>query len=191
MERATGILFFTLLIIGLAFFICAARQVDPEKRKKWSSLGITVESTALFIFGSASLLQIHFSAQPTSTGSISHLVQHHGKYPSSDFQLITTKGDNVALHADYSGIRLIENEQATVKFIQYNHTLIDLRMLTGPSQGWHLQESDGTLSCWLLLLMGLAGFWGARHEWLRNVNAGTSTSQVDAAVDTSSIINLR
>jgi amino acid transporter len=191
MERATGILFFTLLIVGLALFIYAARKTDPEKRKRWSSWGLTVEAIAFFIFGSLSLLQIHFSARPTLTESISHLVQHHGKYASSDFQLIALNGANVGLHADYSGTRLIENERATVKFIQYNHTLIDLTMLTGPSQGWHLQESDGTVSCWLLFLMGLAGFWGARHEWLRNVNAGTSTSQVDAAVDTSSIINLR
>jgi hypothetical protein len=108
------------------------------------------------------------------TGSISHLIQHHGKYASSDFQLITAKGDDVDLHADYSGIHLIENERATVKFILYNHSVIEFTMLTGPSKGWHLKESDGTLSCWLLLLMGLAGVGGARHEWLRDVSTGTS-----------------
>jgi hypothetical protein len=123
---------------------------------------------------------------------MSRLVQHHGKYNSSDFHLITTKGDDVTIHSDYSGYRLIENEQATVKFVQYDHTLIDLTMLTGPNQGWHLKESDGSLSCWLLLLMGLAGFWGARYEWLRDVDTKrpTSQSEMNAEVDTRSIINL-
>jgi amino acid transporter len=101
MERATGIFFFPFVIFGLFLFIYAAREPDLEKRKKWSSLGITVESLGFFIFGSVSLLQIHFSARPVVTGSISHLIQHHGKYASSDFQLITAKGDDVDLHADY------------------------------------------------------------------------------------------
>ena len=175
MERVTSIFFLTLLIVGLAILVSAKYQANPEKRKKWSSLGLTVEATAFFIFGSMSLLQLHFSARPTLTGSISHLVQHHGKYPSSDFRLITTKGDDVAVHADYSGSHLIENEQAEVKFVQYDHTLTDLTMLTGPTQGWHLKESDGALSCWILLIMGLAGFWGARYEWLKDGNIRTST----------------
>jgi hypothetical protein len=145
---------------------------------------------AFFIFGSVSLLQIHFSVRPTVTGSISHLVQHHGKYSSSDFHLITTKGDEVSIHADYSGLSLIENEQATVKFVQYNHALTDLTMLTGPTQGWHLKESDGTLSSCFLLLMGIAGIWGARNEWLKDVDTSTPASEVDGEIDTSSIINL-
>jgi hypothetical protein len=58
MERVVGIFFFALMIVGLVVLLCAKSKVHPEARRKWSVLGIVIESFALFFFGSVSLVNV-------------------------------------------------------------------------------------------------------------------------------------
>jgi hypothetical protein len=54
-----------------------------------------------------------------------------------------------------------QGELAKVRFLEYNQNILDLTMLSGPTQGWHLTESDGSTTYLLVSLAGVAFWCGA------------------------------
>ena len=62
---------------------------------------------------------------------------------SSRFNLTDDSGRVTSIRCRYTGPGLREGDRAWVRYLEYNHTLIELTMLSGPYTGWRLQESAG------------------------------------------------
>ena len=51
-----------------------------------------------------------------------------------------------------------------MRYVAYNRKLLELDMLTGPYQVWHLRESSGERGCWVWVAIGaVCGFFAYRQ----------------------------
>jgi len=127
--------------------------------------GLALEGTSFLLFGLLSMYFVYRSAKPSIEGTITQLKQFHGKYPSSDFTVVSGSGQLAAIHCDYNGASLQTGERIRVRYIQYNGDLLDADILAGPAAGWHHVESEGYIWGIALALMGAAFFIGGVREW--------------------------
>ena len=63
-------------------------------------------------------------------------------------------GHAVLIRCRYRGPGLVRGERARVRYVEYNGKLVEMDMLTGPFQKWHLQESSGEQGWWWWAAIG-------------------------------------
>lgn len=73
-------------------------------------------------------------------------------------------GHAIMIRCRYRGPGLVEGERARVRYVAYNRTLLELDMLSGSYQAWHLRESSGEQGCWWWATIGVVcGFFAYRQ----------------------------
>jgi len=88
----------------------------------------------------------------------------------------------VAVHSEYNGQALKDGERATVHFVSYDKTLLDITVLTGAYAGWRLEESDGGSAEIFLAFMGIALFCAASYENRRDLKLQKAASAMSGRV---------
>jgi hypothetical protein len=70
----------------------------------------------------------------------------------------------------------VQGERARVRYVAYNSKLVEMDMLTGPYQEWHLRESSGEQGCWGWVAIGLVcGFFAYRQ--VTKIRQGQTTAR--------------
>jgi len=154
------------LIAGVGAIIASKNKAKSVRRRyTWQAGGIALEAVAFLFFGLMSIYLSKASERPTITGSIIEIKQFHGKHPSSELIVAAPSGDTARIHSQCQGDWLHVGDVVTVRYVRYDRTLLDLKVMSGGQAGLRLQESDQTLWAGLLAAIGIAFGIGAVHTW--------------------------
>jgi hypothetical protein len=158
MQNFVGWTFFLLLFVGVGFALFGRRMPqNPGQCTHPQAIGLMIGGSACLWFA---VLNGYFelnSPRPTMTGTIGGLSQKHGnRSSSSDFVVVGDDDQRVAIHCHYAGTGLQMGERIRVRYIQYNHNLLEAEILSGSVSGWHFAESDGRWLYGCMAMLGLA-----------------------------------
>jgi hypothetical protein len=161
-EDIVGVSFFAVLITGIVVAISGSRNsLTPRQRALWRGWGLSLMSVALIAFGVVSFQFIHNSPRPVVEGNlwdirelVSTTRRHSSTSRSSRFMITDAAGHAVLVRCKYSGPGLVEGERARVRYVAYNQKLLEMDMLDGPYQAWHLRESSEENDCWWRVSFG-------------------------------------
>lgn len=172
-EDIVGVSFFALLFSAIVVAISGSRTtLTPRQRALWRGWGLSGISVALLAFGLVNFLLIHNSPRPVVEGNLWDIRESQGNgWSSTRFMITDANGHAVLIRCRYSGPGIVEGERARVRYVEYNRSLLEMDMLTGSYQAWHLRESPGEEGCWWWVAMGVVcGFFAYRQ--LRKAGQG-------------------
>ena len=165
-EDIVGVSFFALLIPAVVATISGSRNtLTPRQRTLWRGWGLSLISGAFLAFGLVSFQLIHNSPRPMVEGNLWDIRElYSSNAHSTRFMITDAAGHAVPIQCRYSGPGFIQGERARVRYVEYNKKLVEMDMLTGPYQQWHLRESSGEQSCWWWVAIGVVcGFFAYRQ----------------------------
>ena len=165
-EDIVGLSFFALLIPAIVVAISGSRtKLTPRQQALWRCWGLGLVSGAFLAFGLVSFQFIHNSPRPVVQGNLWDIRELSGsKAHSTRFMITDAEGHAVLIRCKYSGPGFVEGERARVRYVAYNRKLVEMDMLTGPYQEWHLRESSGEQGCWGWVAIGVVcGFFAYRQ----------------------------
>lgn len=165
-EDIIGCSFFALLIPAVIVTISGFRTtLNPKQRALRRGWGLGLISCALLAFGLLNFQLIHCSPRPVVEGNlwdIRELVSNRAQL--SRFMITDASGHAVQVWCNYTGPGLEPGERARVRYVAYNGKLLELDMLTGSFQLWHLRESSGEWVWWGWVAVGVVcGFFAYRQ----------------------------
>jgi hypothetical protein len=157
--------FIGLLCGGLGCLVYGSQnKSNPALQRKWLRAGFFVEGVAFCLFGFSNIYLIGASPTPTIIGTVQHLRQFNGKYPGSDFDVVSGDNPGHPIHARYNGPLVHNGDTVEVRFVQYDHSLLSLRRSSGEGRTFEIREVNQSKSSYLLSLFGLGFFamalWG-------------------------------
>jgi hypothetical protein len=165
-EDLVGICFFALLIPAIVVAISGSRTtLSPRQQARWRGWGLGLISVTLIVFGLVSFQLIHNSPRPVVEGNLWDIQQAIGSSDySTRFMITEADGRAIPIRCRYSGPGLVEGERARVRYVAYNRKLVEMDMLSGSYQQWHLRETSGEQGYWFWMFIGvLCGFFAYRQ----------------------------
>jgi len=166
-EDIVGVSFFAVLFPGVVIAIAGSRNsLTPRQRALWRCCGLGLVSGAFLVFGLLSFALIHNSPQPVVEGNLWGIHELFStKQHSSRFMITDASGHAVEIRCQYTGPGLVEGERARVRYVAYSKKLLELDMLSGPYQLWHLRESSGEAGCWGWIAIGVVCGVVSYRQW--------------------------
>lgn len=174
-EDIVGVSFFTLLIPAIVVTISGSRNsLTSRQRALWRGWGLSLISVALIAVGLVSFQFIHNSPRPVVEGNLWDIREaFSSRAHSTTFRITDASGHAVLVRCSYTGPGLVQGERARVRYVAYNQKLLEMDMLTGPYQVWHLRESSGENGYWWWVGIGaVCAFFASRQ--LAKVRQGAS-----------------
>jgi hypothetical protein len=193
MATSVAVVFFGLFMLSIGFLLWAGQLELGSKRGILRLTGVLLMAAAFLISACLRLFYIHTSKQTVVTGWITNLVVHHGKHSSSRFYVVRVDGSYVRVDADYTGTSLQNGESVTAKVLDFDGTLLYLRVLEGSNQGWELTEGNGTVTCLFWLAISVFFAVGGIRSWRSQPDAPDppgDQAAPDGAVDEYSLLHL-
>jgi hypothetical protein len=178
-EDIVGFSCFGLLIPAIVVMISGSRSslTSSRQRSLWRTWRLSLISVALIVFGLVNFQFIHNSPRTVVEGNLWNIRQ---LFRSSTFMISDTTGHAVLTRCTYTGPGLVQGERARVRYVAYNRKLVDMDMLTGSYQAWHLQESSGKEDYQAWVAIGLlCGFFAYRQR--AKISQGQTTGALTAA----------
>ena len=166
-EDIVGVTFFAVLFPALVFTIAASRKsLTAIQQRIQRSLGLASLSLAFIAFGLVSYFFIHNSPRPVVEGNLWDIRESFSRSArGTRFMITDTTGHAIPIRCKYTGPGLVEGEKARIRHVSYNNKLIEMDMLSGSYQLWHLRESSGEQQCWGWVAIGLVcGFFAIRQR---------------------------
>jgi hypothetical protein len=176
-EDIVGVSFFVLLIPAIVVASSGSRTtLTPRQRARWRGWGLSLISGAFLAFGLVSFQLIHNSPRPVVEGNLWDIRElFSSRAHSTRFMITDATGHAVLIQCRYTGPGLVQGERARVRYVAYNRKLVEMDMLTGPYQAWHLRESSGEQGCWGWVAIGVVcGFFAYRQ--LAKIRQGQTTA---------------
>lgn len=176
-EDIVGVSFFALLIPAIVVAISGSgTTLTPRQRALRRAWGLGLISAACLGLGMVSFQLIRSSPRPVVEGNLWDIREmFSSKTHSTRFMITNDAGYAVPIQCRYTGPGLVQGERARVRYVAYNRKLLELDMLTGPFQAWHLRESSGEQGCWWWVAIGLVcGFFA--YLQLAKVRQGDTTA---------------
>ena len=153
-EDIVGVSFFALLFPAIVVAIAGSRTtLTSRQRALWGGSGFSLISVSFFAFGLVSFQLIHNSPLRVVEGNLWDI--RVSSADSTRFMITDAGGHAVLIQCRYTGPGLLQGERARVRYVAYNRKLVELDMLTGPFQVWHLRESSGEQDCWWWVAIGV------------------------------------
>jgi hypothetical protein len=154
-QDIVGISFFALLFCAIVVILCGSRTIlTPRQQAAWRGWGLSLISVALVAFGLMNFQLIHTSPRLVIEGNLWN-VQEEFKNHLTRFMITDSTGQAVMILCRRRGPGFVQGERARVRYVAYNHKLVEMDMLTGPYGAWHLRESSGENAYWLWVAIGL------------------------------------
>ena len=154
-QDIVGISFFALLFCAIVVILCGSRTIlTPRQQAAWRCSGLVLISIALVAFGFVNFQLIHTSPRLVIEGNLWN-VQEEFKNHLTRFMITDSTGQAVMILCRRRGPGFVQGERARVRYVAYNHKLVEMDMLTGPYGAWHLRESSGENAYWLWVAIGL------------------------------------
>jgi hypothetical protein len=165
-EDIVGVSFFGLLIPAIVVTMSGSRTtLTPRQRALWRGCGLSLICGVLLAFGFVNFQLIHNSPRLVVEGNLWDIRNPFGRGAGFNRFMITAAGGHaVLIRCSYIGPGLVQGERARVRYVAYNRKLVEMDMLTGPFEKWHLRESSGEKGCWVWMAMGaVCGFFAYRQ----------------------------
>ena len=155
-EDIVGVSFFAVLFPAIVVAISGSRNsLTPRQQALWRGWGLSLISVALIAVGLVSFQFIHNSPRLVVEGNLWDIRQPFSRGTSSaQFRVTDASGHAVLIRCSYTGPGLVEGERARVRYVAYNQKLLEMDMLDGPFQAWHLRESSGENGYWFWVGIG-------------------------------------
>lgn len=156
-EDIVGVSFFLLLIPAVVVAISGSRtKLTQRQRAVWRGWGLSLISAAFLAFGLVSFQFIHNSSRPVVEGNLWDIREpYRGGAHSTRFRITDSGGQAFLIRCGYCGPGLVPGERARVRYVAFNRQLVEIEILTGPYQAWHLRETPGERACWGWVAIGL------------------------------------
>ncbi len=174
--------FVLLLIPGvLLLMLGKSRQPTASQRRRLRQGGILC-GIAFTYFDLATIIGTKMSARPEATGVIQDLRQYDGhRNQSSVFKVGYADGETSDLTCGYNGSALSEGETVFVRYLEFDHSILYLRVLSGPSAGWSLTvPADAWLGLIFIVIGGVSFYSGLAYGRPPQAPATGSSSGVHA-----------
>lgn len=165
-EDIVGFTFFALLISAFVVTISGSSStLSPKQRALRRGWGLSLISCALLAFGLLNFQLIHNSPRPVVEGNIWDIRElFSSRAHSSRFMITDATGHAVQVWCNYTGPGLVQGERVRARYVAYNGKLVELDMLSGSFQLWHLRESSGEWAWWGWVAIGVVcGFFAYRQ----------------------------
>ena len=161
-EDIVGVSFFSVLIPAVVITISGSRtSLTPRQKALWRGWGLTLIGVAVLAFGLVNVQLIHNSPRPVVEGNLWDIRELKS---SSQFMITDAAGHAIQIRCKYRGPGLVEGDRARVRYVAYNQQLLEMDMLSGPYQLWHLRESSGESGYWSWVAIGvICGFFAYRQ----------------------------
>jgi hypothetical protein len=161
-EDIVSVSFFALLISALVVWMSGFRNsLSTRRRALWWSWGLSLMSVAFIAVGLVSFQFIHNSPRQVVEGNLWDIREGTS---STQFMITDAAGHAVLIRCTYRGPGLVKGERARVRYVAYNRKLVEMEMLTGSYQAWHLLESSGEEGYWAWVAIGVVcGFFAYRQ----------------------------
>jgi hypothetical protein len=155
-------LFIPAIVVAISGSRAALTLRQRALRRGW---GLSLISVALVALGLVSMLLIRNSPRPVVEGNLWDIRgQNSSEEHSTQFRITDAAGQAVQIRCWYSGPGFVAGERARVRYVAYNRKLLEMDMLTGSYQKWHLRESPGELGWWWWVAVGVfCGSFGYRQ----------------------------
>ena len=165
-EDIVGLSFFLVLFtgIGLLFYGLKQGKRNIDAQHRWVGCGLIVCGTACLLLGVVRLSLIRTSSRPVVEGNIWGVNEPVNNKYSSSFNVTNDSGQATLIRCRYDGPGLREGDRARVRYVEYNHQLLELTMLTGSYTGWGFKESSGEPGYAVWALMGVACGFAGWHQ---------------------------
>jgi hypothetical protein len=167
---AFGISGVILLSLGKA----TKPTVVQIKQQIWGGAFVGI---AFLFFGVTCIIGSKISAKPEVTGTLRNLRQFDGRRnKSSQFQVVYGSERTHILSCPYNGNSLQEGETVFVRYLDFDHSILYLRVLDGPNAGFTL---DFPVRPWLgsiSILISLPAFWLALAGVCKTRSSGSLQS---------------
>ena len=166
-EDIVGFSFFAILFPAIVITIAASRRsLTPAQAQKQRSLGLALVSLALIAFGIANYFFIHTSPKPVVEGNLWDIREAFSRNErGTRFMVTDSSGHAVPIRCRYTGPGLREGDKARIQYVAYNNHLLEMDMLSGPYQLWHLTESSGEFKfSWFVAIGLVCGFFSIRQR---------------------------
>ena len=162
-EDFVSVSFFAFLIPAVVVAIAGSRNsLNSRQRTLWRSWGLSLIGGSFIVFGLVSFQFIHYSPRPVVEGNLWDI--REPSQSSTQFMITDAAGRAVLIRCRYRGPGLVLGERARVRYVAYNRKLLDMDVLTGSYQPWHLRESSGEEGCWGCVAIGVVcGFFVYRQ----------------------------
>lgn len=148
-EDIVGCTFFAAMVIGLVLIIRGGMRKGGGDRSQVKA-GLIMEGLAFMFFGLATFYLVRTSPRLGIEGNIWDVHRIQSKSGGSQFRVTSDSGRVVVVRCRYRGPGLREGDRVRVRYIAYNQHLLELTMLSGPFEGWELEEPSQDWS-WLVL----------------------------------------
>lgn len=164
-EDIVGVSFFGLLIPAIVVAISGSRTtLTPRQQALWRGWGLSLIAGVLLAFGLVNFQLIHDSPRPVVEGNLWD-IRDAFRTNSSSFMITDATGHAVLIRCRYRVPGSVQGERARVRYVAYNRKLVEMDMLTGPFQKWHLRESSGEQGYWVWVAIGaVCGFFAYRQR---------------------------
>lgn len=155
-EDIVGFSFFAILFPAIVITIAAGRKSLTSTRQHIQrSMGLAIVSLALVAFGTANYYFIHSSPRTVVEGNLWDIREIFSKNErGTRFMITDATGHAFPIRCRYTGPGLREGDRARIQYVAYNNHLLELDMLSGPYQLWHLSESSGEYQFWWFVAIG-------------------------------------
>jgi hypothetical protein len=146
--------------------IAGSRTVlTPRQRALWLGWGLGLIGAALLSFGLVSFLLIHNSPRPVVEGNLWDTREMlSNRAHLTRFMITDATGHAVQIQCEYTGPGFQEGQRARVRYVAYDRKLLEMDLLSGPFQTWHLRESSGEQGYWWWVAVGATFGCFACHQ---------------------------
>lgn len=156
-EDIVGTCFFAMLIPSVLVAISGSRtSLAPRQKALWRGCGLSLMSGVLITFGLVNFFFIHNSPKPVVEGNLWDVREESSnRAHSSRFEITDKTGHATLIRCSYTGPGLQPGELARIRYVAYNRKLLELDLLSGPYQAWHLREPSGEEGFWTWAAIGV------------------------------------
>jgi hypothetical protein len=154
--------FILLLIPGVIFLILGKSNKPTASQRRKLRWGGILCGVAFAYFGIVTIVETKLSAQPEVTGVVEDLRQFDGRRnKSSVFKVANSNGQTASLTCGYNGSALVEGESVFVRYLEFDHSILYLKVLSGPNAGWSLNVSADPWLGLIFVVLALVSFYAA------------------------------
>jgi hypothetical protein len=152
---------FLALVIPGAVLVSLGRSKNPTDGQIKSQIwGGVLLGIAFLFFGFTCIVGTKISAQPEVTGILTNLRQFDGGHnKSAQFQVVHGSEPTHILSCRYNGSSLQDGETVFVRYLDFDHSILYLRVLDGPHAGFTVALPARPWLGAIVMPISLASFW--------------------------------
>lgn len=194
MMNASFVIAAALIVAGIATSIYWSGTLTRLPQVGWQRfVSGCLLGSGFCLIGIVNLVETRRSGHSFATGVVSSVGRSQGRNPKTTLVVLRADGTWLYANCDYFGNHLLAGENVSIEVLDYESTLLHLKVLDGQFAGWTLNEGDGSLFSIFAIAVGLFLIVSTRAKWKRDpegVEDEVFDTKPREGVDTRSMLDL-